>query len=430
MRCVIEPNSGIGYLWTIRGSIKMDPDYQREPGVWSKEKRQLFIDSIFNGYDIPKLYFHDLSEDSPTYHYAVVDGKQRLQTLFDFMEDKLPLGDFDTLDKDVLKSVMQTTPPKPGKLFSELSEVWQNYFRNRSLPVIVVSNANREDIENLFARLNNGEPLNGAEKRNAIPGDMTDLIRIIGADPFFGKWTPFGKRYQHYEIAAKFLLMEQTMLGPSAEHFCNTKKAFLDKMVKSGKKMLKADQEKLRKRVEGNIKILKRVFKEGDPLLKKPTPVPLYYAFCASVVGNYAHPQLHQKLQKFLEKFQAERELNQQRSEDTLDAELIEFGLQSQYNNDKESIRARMGILTRRFLQQCPDVQIKDPQRNFSDDERFAIWVNGEKKCAACGRDINLKDMDADHRQKWADGGSTTLANARCLCKTCNRSDNQTTPSI
>ena len=425
MHCSTESNFNILSLWTTRTAVQMDPEYQREPGAWSKEKCQLFVDSIFNGYDVPKFYFHDLRKDtSVNYRYAVVDGKQRLQTLFDFMDDKFPLGEFDKMDEDVIEFLGRIPPPKPGAFFSELSEDWKNYFRARSLPIVVVSNANREDIENLFARLNNGESLNGAEKRNAIPGDMTDLIRIIGTDPFFGEWAPVGRRYQHYEITAKFLLMEQTMLGPSGEHFCNTKKRFLDDMVRNGKKMLRADRDKLRKRVEDNIKILKRVFKEDDPLLKKPTHVPQYYAFCASVVGSYTHPQLHQKLHEFLEWFQTEKKLNQQRSEDELDAELVEFGLQLQYSNDKESMKARIGILTRRFLQRCPDLRIKDPQRNFSDEERFAIWVNGGKKCAVCGRDLNLKEMDADHRQKWAEGGPTTLANGRCLCKTCNRSGN------
>jgi len=29
--------------------------------------------------------------------------------------------------------------------------------------------------------------------------------------------------------------------------------------------------------------------------------------------------------------------------------------------------------------------------------------------------------MDADHRVQWAHGGATTLANARALCKKCNK---------
>lgn len=68
-----------------------------------------------------------------------------------------------------------------------------------------------DDIEELFSRLNNGEPLSGAEKRNAMGGKMCKLIREIGSHKFFREYTHFKQvRLQHYECAAKFLLMEHT----------------------------------------------------------------------------------------------------------------------------------------------------------------------------------------------------------------------------
>ena len=426
MRCTPEPNLNIGFLWTIRGSIQMDPDYQRDSGIWPLEKRQLFVDSVFNGYDIPKLYFHGLgSDESVNFQYAVVDGKQRLQTLFDFLEDGFPLGEFDKMDPDAMKSVARQikTPPDPGKYFSQLSGVWKEYFRSRSLPIVVVDNAEVEDIENLFSRLNNGEPLTGAEKRNAMPGDMSALVREIGNDPFFKQWAPIRKRYQHYEAAAKFLLMEQTMLGTTRGRYCDLKKRFLDAMVREGRKMAKSDREKLCDTVKGNMKFMKRLFKKGDPLLKKPTSVPLCYAFCAEVAGLYAHPQLSQKVHGFLEWFQTERLENRQRPEEKWDTELVEFDRLVQLGNDKESMRERVRILTARFLQRCPDVQIKDKRRHFLPEERFAIWIIGKKQCAECEKPIALNEMDADHHRKWAEGGPTTLANGRCLCTSCNRAN-------
>lgn len=38
--------------------ININPEYQRKGGVWTRQKKQLLIDSILNDYDIPKLYFH------------------------------------------------------------------------------------------------------------------------------------------------------------------------------------------------------------------------------------------------------------------------------------------------------------------------------------------------------------------------------------
>ena len=50
--------STILYLYSDRKHIKIDPEYQRMGDIWTIEKRQLLIDSILNGFDIPKIYFH------------------------------------------------------------------------------------------------------------------------------------------------------------------------------------------------------------------------------------------------------------------------------------------------------------------------------------------------------------------------------------
>src|SRR5689334_16372519 len=72
----------------------LEPDYQRQSGIWGEEKRQLFIDSLINGYDVPKLYFHRLStRDRPSKRYAIVDGKQRLETVDAFLKNEFALAE-------------------------------------------------------------------------------------------------------------------------------------------------------------------------------------------------------------------------------------------------------------------------------------------------------------------------------------------------
>ena len=92
-------NSTIMYLYAERDEIQLDPPYQRMGGVWTKEKKQLLIDSILNDYDIPKIYFHafDRSVVSTTgFEYAVIDGRQRLEAIWDFVDGEFSLAvDFD-----------------------------------------------------------------------------------------------------------------------------------------------------------------------------------------------------------------------------------------------------------------------------------------------------------------------------------------------
>lgn len=45
----------IGDLLESRNSIELTPAYQRGP-AWTKEKQALLLDSVFRGYDLPKLY--------------------------------------------------------------------------------------------------------------------------------------------------------------------------------------------------------------------------------------------------------------------------------------------------------------------------------------------------------------------------------------
>ena len=81
----------------------MDPEYQRMGDIWTTEKRQLLIDSILNGFDIPKIYFHKFAkpecEDGVPVRYAIVDGRQRLAAIWKFVDGDYPLSDdFSYLD--------------------------------------------------------------------------------------------------------------------------------------------------------------------------------------------------------------------------------------------------------------------------------------------------------------------------------------------
>ncbi len=269
--------------------------------------------------------------------------------------------------------------------------------------------------------MNNGEPLTAAEKRNAKPGAITKLIREIAVLPTIRDRLAFpNTRYQHYEVAAKFLLIEKTEAS-SGGMFCDLKKKFLDAMVESGEKANAAELDGLQKRVEKGIKSLARVFTKKDPLLKKQAYAPLYYIFVKLVEREYAAPQLYSHIKKFLENFHVTREQNLQKPEDERDGVLIEFGrLMQQGTNDLNSLRERVSILRRYFLLEHPEVSLRDKKRAFTAEERLAIWLLSGKQCAICGVKLDLADMQADHDKQWAHGGATSLKNGRALCENCN----------
>ena len=100
----ILKNSTIMLLYSERSEINMSPEYQRMGGVWTTEKRRLLIDSILNDYDLPKIYFHALSPDEVSksgFRFAVIDGRQRLEAIWGFMDGEFTLASDFEYQRDV-----------------------------------------------------------------------------------------------------------------------------------------------------------------------------------------------------------------------------------------------------------------------------------------------------------------------------------------
>ena len=90
-------------LFTIkemRERINTKPDFQR-PLVWSTSQKQLLVDTILRGYDVPKLYWRRMGTKPDK--YDVVDGQQRLRALWDFFDGNFKLAkNADPIDGDAI----------------------------------------------------------------------------------------------------------------------------------------------------------------------------------------------------------------------------------------------------------------------------------------------------------------------------------------
>ena len=232
-------NSSVLRVYSDRGIIQSDPEYQRMGGIWTRENRQLLIDTILNDFDIPKLYFHEFSDikrlpDGRTVKYAVIDGRQRLEAIWDFIEGKFPLADDFKLFSDPFVEVGGLKYPELAEKHPRLKMTIDSY----TLPVVVVQTDDIDLIEELFLRLNHAAPLNAAEKRNAMGGPMARVIRSVSNHDFFECNVPFSNaRYQYREMAARFLLLT------AEDSVGDTKKSYLDNMVDVYKKRPDSDSE-------------------------------------------------------------------------------------------------------------------------------------------------------------------------------------------
>ena len=156
----------IRMLADFRGRINVDAEYQRGK-VWSRPQQALLIDSIMRGFDIPKIFLRKLPDGSP-HLFDVIDGKQRLTAIWRYLTDDLPL--------------MTKCDPFPdledlgGKRWSELPDSAKDRLQFSNMTVSKIEDATDDEIRELFLRLQKGEPLKAAEKRNAVAGPVRDFV--------------------------------------------------------------------------------------------------------------------------------------------------------------------------------------------------------------------------------------------------------------
>ena len=398
-----------------------DPPYQREGGVWSDDKKRFFIDSLVNKYDTPKIYLYDTEEDEDNeFDFHVIDGKQRLTTILDFKRGKLSLENSEESGITAFRKEAEEFAKKDR--WDDLSEEAQEYFKALTLDAVYITSADGDGIEDQFSRLNNGESLNNAEKRNAIGGDMNEVIKLVANHPFIKSTCNIKiKRYSDRELVAKFLTIEVNDRA-GRELACDLKKKNLDELVKDNKHMSDSEKTALRNEAKKCLDYMDKIFSKQQHLLNRVTHIPTYYVFIKHVKSRYGHQKLDLKLQEFFPKFLEMRENNNQKNENDRDRDLERYReALLQGTSNKEKMSTRLSILISHFLRLNPDVKIKDAKRNFGEHERQALFAFAGEKCQGCGVDLRYSDMHADHIEPHALGGETKFENAQCLCQQCNQ---------
>jgi hypothetical protein len=416
----------VGKIWASQGALNFEPPYQRPGGIWGKEKQQTLVDSILNGFDIPKFYLHRLSVNEK-FHYAIVDGKQRINCLIDFMDNKFPLGDGFVIDP-TLYEFEKEPAPKAGEYFSNFSSTWKELFKAMNLDFVVIDESPdvADVIEDLFGRLNGGVPLNVTEKRHALPGVMSKFVTKTTQHVFFTQHLPIpNTRYKHEDIAIKLIKMA-ILIAQDARPICAFPPSSLDKIVKDGKNISEIQLSTIEKNVKAILAGLCKVFDQKDPLLATHSLIPGYVAFLQDILKHYGHPHLDSKVRGFLHWFESERTLMGKLDEGEMDVDFKDYTeMAGMGTTSLRNMEGRVEILKKMFLRQNSDVQIRDKVREFNGEERFAIWFRSGKQCqnVACQKPLPTLDlMEADHVVAWKNGGATALVNAQALCRACNSS--------
>jgi len=136
-------NQSIAWFWDIkkRGLLDMNPPYQRR-SVWNQEYKDYFIDTILNGYPCPPIFLHQEISRDGTQKFSVVDGKQRLSTVFEFIENQFPI------------SQKATKASLRGLYFKDIDEPANREFWAYIFVVEYLPSSDEDLINNIFDRIN------------------------------------------------------------------------------------------------------------------------------------------------------------------------------------------------------------------------------------------------------------------------------------
>lgn len=334
-------------LWwrARRSQIDMSPPYQRRGRLWSTTDKAYLIDSILNGYDIPKVYMADFTWGHSALNgkrlpYAIIDGKQRFEAIFDFFDGLVTLNDDFVLLDDPSLPLAGLSYQDLKDNYPEIAEVFETF----NLLVMSVVAHTVEPINELFVRLNRSKSLTGAEIRNAMNGPAPEVIRSIAAHDFFQNNIKFTvTRGQDLNAAAKVLLFE--FRGELQE----TKKRNLDSFVGALDSKDRGPLELAGRRVVDGLEVMSTVFLPKDGLLTSNGVIPVYYWFVTRLHENQRY-----LVRSFLVEFERARRENRQLGDKAVDDALAEYDHLTRSTNDLRSHRGRYEILRTRFAHFSP----------------------------------------------------------------------------
>lgn len=212
--------------WTIetidtqinKGNINLQPGFQRRV-AWDDVRKSRLVESIIVGMPVPNIVLAENKDHRG--RFIVIDGKQRLVAVNDFLKGAYKLRGLDIRD-DLNDKTYKTLPVED-----------KEYLENSTLRSTVIKNWSDEDfLYAIFFRLNSGSlPLSPQELRKAlIGGNLLDAIEeylknSVAFKAVFGN--QLDKRMRDSELVLRFIAYDRGLQGYRGDF-----KEFLDEMTR------------------------------------------------------------------------------------------------------------------------------------------------------------------------------------------------------
>ena len=153
----------------VKNGLILDESFQRTGSAWSAKQKCQLIESVIMDIPLPFIYLAETTKGN----LVVIDGRQRLTALFEFLDNSYPLK--------YLTFVPQLNKKRVSDLTGNL-ETFKTKIEDAHLYIIKIKSTTPENLKlQIFSRVNrNGTPLNSQEIRHALhQGEVTKLLGEI-----------------------------------------------------------------------------------------------------------------------------------------------------------------------------------------------------------------------------------------------------------
>ncbi len=183
------------------------PEFQRD-FVWTQNQSSKLIESFLLGLPVPSVFLYNETE---TNKYLVIDGQQRLKSIFSYF--KGIFGDYK--EKNFKLTGLNENSSYFNKTFDNLDEKHKLKFKNSILRAFIIQQLNPDDDTSkfhIYERLNTGGThLANQEIRNCIyHGHLINELRNMNENgnwrKILGKNAP-DKRAKDIELLLRFFAM-------------------------------------------------------------------------------------------------------------------------------------------------------------------------------------------------------------------------------
>jgi hypothetical protein len=401
--------------------LNLEPGFQRN-SVWSPKDRAALIDSIFSNYPMPSVFLRKRQDPDGGLVYDVIDGKQRLESIFMFMG----LGRF---RRDQFYALTKLSPQEEESDWYDWSKVRRKdgeyAFTSYKIQTVEVTGEFSEIIR-LFVRINStGKKLTSAEKRHANYYNSQ----------FLKKAGKVAKRFESYFRRNRILSAGAISRMKHVELICELMASIANGGLLNKKKALdeiiggrSVEGKKLDQSVREFMRIAKLVEKMF-PHLKETrfaNAVDYYSLFMliwefdrqGHVLGNASRNRQAEKLLIWLSLGVDRVRQKQRKAVGAAPDERIfaDYLTTVQGDTDSQATRERRAQILKSLLAGL--FEKKDEKRSFSPEQRRLVWhSDGTKRCSVCGVKLDWTNFTIDHIKPFAKGGRTSLRNASLMCR-------------